>query len=217
MRIVILILTLLIGTATYACEKCNQEEDRDHQTLFGNKRGFGGYLGINSKSMEINGQPAMFMGGELNMVIGHSLNLGFEGYGMLTHVNSDNLNSQGHPYFLQMGYGGFHIEPVIASDNLIHLTLPVLLGAGGIAETQNPLWTGNVVDGVHTDFHQRIHRSDMFLIAEPGINLELNVSRFMRLAGGVSYKFVSDAQMPGIAVNDLEGISGNLSLRFGWF
>ena len=217
MRIAILIITLLLGTATYACEKCKQNENRDQQTLFGNKRGLGGYLGINSKCAEINGQPAMFMGGELSMVIGHSLNLGFEGYGMLTHIESDNLNSNGNPYFLQMGYGGFHIEPVIASDNLIHITLPVLLGAGGVAETFNPIWTGNVVDGINTDFDQQIHRSDMFLIAEPGVNLELNVFRFMRLAGGLSYKFVSDAQMPGISVSDLEGISGNLSLRFGWF
>ena len=96
------------------------------------------------------------------------------------------------------------------------MTLPVLLGVGGIAETARPYFSGHG-GGFETEFDQKPYRSDLFLIAEPGVNLELNVFKFMRLAGGVSYKFISDAQIPNIERSDIEGFAGNLSLRFGWF
>lgn len=195
----------------------NSRNEREQQTLFGNKKGFGGFVGFGSKTSEINGQMAYLMGGEASFVFGHSLNIGFEGYGMITDVTSNTLNDDGDPYFLQLGYGGIHIEPVIASDNLIHVTLPILLGAGGIAETERSYFKGQIGNGFEAHFDQKPYRSDMFLVAEPGVNLELNVFKFMRLTGGVSYRFVSDAQIPGLHKTDLEGITGNLSLRFGWF
>ena len=194
-----------------------QNHKNEQQTLFGNQRGFGGFIGLNSQMAEINGQEAYLAGAELNMVLGHSLNLGVKGMGMLSDVNSNTLNDNGQPFKLQLGYGGFNIEPVIASRSAIHVTTPVFLGIGGIAETYDPLWQGDFINGVETAFDQKPHRTDMFLMAEPGVNLELNVFRFMRLAGGVSYKFVTDTQIPGIETTDIEGLSANLSLRLGWF
>jgi len=212
-RIVLIAIVFVYSISSFAQENYKQEQ----QTLFGNKRGFGGFIGLNSQMADINGQAAYFAGGEVNMVLGRSLNLGVKGMGMLSDINSNSTNVNGDLYKLQMAYGGFNIEPVIASNSVLHLTLPVFLGLGGIAETENPLWQGDFINGVETDFDQKPHRTDMFLMAEPGINLEMNVFKFMRLAGGVSYKFLSDTQIPGIERNDIEGFSTNLSLRLGWF
>ena len=217
LKTIALTFLLVISGHAFSQEDNTRYDGNDQQTLFGNKKGFGGYIGVNSKSSEINGQMAYFIGGELGFVFGHSLNFGFEGYGMVTDVTSNTLNDEGDPYFLQMGYGGFHIEPVIASQSLVHVTLPVLLGAGGIAETSRPYLSGQLGNGFETEFEQKPYRSDLFLIVEPGVNLELNVFKFMRLAGGVSYKFISDAQIPNIERSDIQGFAGNLSLRFGWF
>ncbi len=56
-----------------------QEEKAPIQTVFGNKSGFGGYLGVNTKFTEINGQDALFTGGEVAFVINRSFNMGFAG------------------------------------------------------------------------------------------------------------------------------------------
>lgn len=189
---------------------------QEQQTLFGNKKGFGAFIGINSQAAEINGQPAYLAGGEFNLVFGHSLNIGVKGMGMVSNVNSNTTNTDGDLYNLQFGYGGLNFEPVIASNSVLHLTFPVLLGAGGIAETQKALWQEEFAEfGDPLDVEP--HRSDLFLIAEPGVNLELNVFKFMRLTGGVSYRFLSDAQIPELETSDFQGFSGNLSLRLGWF
>ncbi|MEM7161000.1 MAG: hypothetical protein AAF487_01040 [Bacteroidota bacterium] len=212
-RMITMAIAIMIGSLLFAQENQNNEQ----QTLFGNKRGFGGFIGLNSQAAQINGQEAYLTGAELNMVLGHSLNIGVKGMGLVSDIESNTFNDDGDAYKLQMGYGGVNIEPVIASKSVLHVTTPLFLGIGGIAETYDPLWEGDIINGVETAFDQKPHRTDMFLMAEPGVNLELNVFKFMRLTGGVSYKFVTDTQIPGIETSDIEGLSANLSLRLGWF
>jgi len=134
------------------------EDAYEPQTLFGSRSGFGGYLGINNKVGEVAGQDAYFVGGEVAIVLNHAFNLGFEGYGMVNQMESENLNEFGSPYNLQMGYGGLHLEPVLWSENALHITAPVLLGAGGIGETRNPLWREDG-DGVYVEFPEEFNRS----------------------------------------------------------
>lgn len=191
-------------------------EPKEIQTLFGNKSGFGGYLGLNTKFAEINGQDALLTGGELAFVLNRSLNIGFEGYGMVNHVLSDNLSADQEELYLQMGYGGIHIEPVLWSENVLHLSFPILIGAGGVGETIKPYWSENQGEW---QFHEdpEYYRSDLFFVAEPGIMAELNVFRFMRLAAGASYRFTSDIKVGDTLEKDIEGFNANLSLRFGWF
>ena len=194
----------------------NEGQQKEVQTLFGNKKGFGGYLGMNLKMTEVNGQEALLTGGELCFVLNRSFNIGFEGYGMVNEVRSNNLDYNSDRFFLQMGYGGLHLEPVIASEGLIHVTIPILLGAGGVAETSRPYWeeyNGEVI----IDFDPYYHESDYFFVAEPGVNLELNVFKFMRLTAGASYRFTSDFDLGVVNRDDINGWNANMGLRFGWF
>ena len=192
-----------------------QNFHRDQQTLFGDKFGFGGYLGTNVKMTEINNQEALFVGGELNFVLNHSFNIGVEGYGMTNSVFSNSYNESGERNYLEMGYGGLHLEPVLWSESIVHITFPVLLGAGGVAEHSEDKYLYH--DYSEEVWTEKPYRSDFFLFAEPGVSAELNIFRMLRLAGGVSYRFVSDAQIPGLEKSMLEGYNVNLSLRLGWF
>ena len=190
-----------------------QDEKAPIQTVFGNKSGFGGYLGVNTKFSEINGQDALFTGGEVAFVINRSFNMGFEGYGMVNHVRSNNLSIDSDRLYLQMGYGGLRLEPVLFSESVIHLTAPVLLGAG---ETIRPYWLEE--DGIiDIDTDLSYGDSDYFFVAEPGLRLEVNLFKFMRLAGGASYRFMTDVDLGGVQTQDLKGFNADLSLRFGWF
>ncbi len=215
-----LVVLIVLSSIAYGQQVLEEqdgiEEQREVQTLFGGKKGFGGYLGLNLKMAEINDQEALMTGGELCFVINRSFNIGFEGYGLVTEVRSDNLGFDLDRLYIQMGYGGLHLEPVIASESLIHVTLPILLGAGGIAETTRPLWeeeNGNVI----VDFDHHYHESDYFFLAEPGVNLELNVFRFVRLTGGASYRFTTDFDLGVMDRDDITGWNANIGMRIGWF
>lgn len=187
----------------------------DQQTVFGKKRGFGAYLGLNSKLTEINDQNALMTGIEGTFVINHSLNIGVEGYGLATTVRSNSMNLEGNRRFIGTGYGGLKLEPVLWSEKVIHLTLPVSFGAGGISEFEKDYTEFENFEDHDWDIDK--NDFDMFLYIEPGINAEVNLFRMLRLAGGVSYRFTDGLEITGLDSNSMSGYNINLSLRFGWF
>ena len=212
-RILGLILTTVFLTVTLSAQ---DNDEREVQTLFGNKSGFGGYLGINNKLGDVNGQDALFVGGEVAFVLSRSFNMGVEGYGLVNQVLSNEVTDTREKLYVQMGYGGLHLEPVLNSEGLIHITIPILLGAGGIGQTVRPFYE-EYEGEVTIDFDQDYYDSDYFFVAEPGLGLELNLFKFMRVAGGASYRFTTDIDMGRLDNKDISGWNANLSLRVGWF
>ncbi len=198
-----------------SAELKRKKEVKEVQTLFNSNTHFGAYLGLNTKGCEIAGEPALLTGGEVAVVLGRSFNLGFAGYGLVASETTNNFDSNGEELHLYMGYGGLHIEPVLMSENLVHVTFPVLLGVGAYGESQH---------GVYFDdgefFIEPLAGTvseEVFLVAEPGVNMELNVFKFMRLAAGASYRFISSSDIGNFQSSDFEGFNGNISLRLGWF
>lgn len=203
-------LTLI--TMTGMSQNINSKEDM--KTLFGNGRGFGAYLGLNSHYTTIDHQEALMLGGEVTAIFGQSFNLGVKGYGLVTPVyvaDQDNNRKQ-----LALGYGGLNFEPVIFSNSAIHFTFPVLVGVGGVANLE-PYST--YIDGSYEDNYEDIDydNSDVFLLLEPGAMVELNLLKFMRLSGGVSYRLTDGLDLGQANVNMLEGMNYDISLKFGWF
>lgn len=211
---------ILIALSAFAlCAKAQEEEEkqpsknRETETLFKSTKMVGGYLGFNTKYSELNGQEALFTGGELSLIAGRKLNIGIEGYGLVNPIKFSQESSNTN--YLNMGYGGFHLEPVLFSKKLLHLTFPVLLGAGGIAETQKSYLNDDFYDVDFTE--DDLISTDFFMIAEPGVMLELNVFRFMRLGAGISHRFVGGIETSSLSNDKLSGWSGQLALRLGWF
>jgi hypothetical protein len=220
MKYAITLFTMLFAAQMFATEPPvrslldNRYED-DMQTLFDGDHSFGAFIGFGPRLTEFNSQAAMMVGGEINVIFDRSLNIGLAGYGLVSDVYSNTKDEFDNPYYLEIGYGGINVEPILFSKKLIHVSFPVLLGAGGVAETNYRLIDTAIAPEDQWDFSP--NRSDFFLVAEPGINAEINVTRFMRVTGGVSYRFVSDVQIPELSKASLDGMSANLSLRFGWF
>ena len=195
--------------------KAQKKPKYESQTIFNTNKGLGGFIGFNTKFTQVNGAPTLFSGAEIDLVIGHAFNFGFEGYGMVQPVKSNNVNTNGNPTYLNMGYGGVHLEPVLWSDKLVHLTLPLHLGMGGIAETKHSYLSDYYYDNDFTD--DDLLHTDFFMVAEPGAMAELNVFRFMRIGAGISYRFVNGVDLANQNNADIGGLAGNFSLRLGWF
>jgi len=201
------------NTSTNNTQQMNVNNSQQFQTLFGSgKKGFGGYLGLISHYTEFNDQGAVLFGAELSTVINHSFNIGVKGYGSITKIKSDRLSNYGEQLYIAVGYGGLNFEPVLYYNSAVHLSFPVLIGGGAITE-YGPYY----YNYPHSYYHDYDYNYDYFFVFEPGISMELNLLKFMKLSTGASYRVTSTVDVPGYDSNDLNGFNFDLSLKFGWF
>ncbi len=93
----------------------------------------------------------------------------------------------------------------------VHISIPVLIGAGGIAYATNY----NPYDW--DESHYFIEDATGYFVLEPGIELELNIVRFFRLAIGGYYRYTSNIRLYDTPENVLHGFSGGITMKFGKF
>jgi len=107
--------------------------------------------------------------------------------------------------YLNMGYGGIELEYVTEWDRLIHFSFMTLIGGGGLSWRDDNIRAGMAPE------------NDSFFIAEPAVNVNVNITTYFRISAGVSYWFISGIQSSASSNVDLSGPSGVLTLRFGKF
>ena len=207
------ILLLLIGPVfCYGQLDSENEKKKDEvRTVFGNTKPSGGHIGFTSKGFYINGQQGYGNGVELAVGFGRKFNFGFSGYGLITDVKSSYSDVSGVDYFYDLGYGGFYLEPIIGSIWPIHLSFPVTLGLGGVFQSQYRAYNYNWDTMSYGEDYA------MFYIADIGANIELNLFKFLRLAGGINYRFTSDVNLQGTPKQQFSGLGANITLKLGWF
>jgi hypothetical protein len=137
--------------------------------------------------------------------INHALGLGIAGYHMSTSMRGP-LGDSSH--MLEFGYGGGTIEYVISSESLLHFSVSTLVGAGAVSysyKRSNPgernEWGGG----------------DAFFVVEPGANIEVNLTKFMRADIGASYRWVNGIELDGLNNSNVNGPAANVMLKFGAF
>lgn len=181
------------------------------RTLFDPHSGSGGYGALSIGYTQINGRDAILMGGRGEWIIGHGFGLGVGGYGFVNdpvYNASEDLN-----YSLAGGYGGFVLEPIIMGWFPVHLSLPILIGAGGVASTSysadwyDPYeyWDGYLEDAT------------AFFVAEGGVELEFNLVRFLRLSLFGTYRYTTDIIMENTPTDALRGWNYGITFKFGSF
>lgn len=217
MKKVSILLMILVAIPLYSQTVKEQDErvenrNKEYRTLLDQSAGNGGYGALTLGYTMIDGRNGLLMGGRGEWIIGHGLGLGFGGYGFIndpTYNVDDNLY-----YSLTGGYGGFVIEPIIMGRWPVHIALPVLLGAGGVALTS---YSDEVFMQLEP-YDVFLEDASAFLVAEPGIELELNMVRWMRLAFFGSYRFTTNIVSMG-SINDkaINGWSAGITFKVGSF
>lgn len=194
-----------------ASPQVKQERNPEQiQTLFDRYSGSGGYGAFTIGYTKINNKDALLMGGRGEWIIGHGFGLGMGGYGFIndpTYDPVDDLN-----YSLAGGYGGLIMEPILYGWFPVHLSFPILIGAGGVANTS---YSANYYDPY--EYRDGLIESAAFFAAEISAELEFNLVRFFRLALFGSYRYTSDIIMEGIPTNALRGWSAGMTFKFGSF
>ncbi|TAD97462.1 MAG: hypothetical protein EAZ97_12465 [Bacteroidetes bacterium] len=183
-------------------------QDKDEmQTLSGNRKHSGHYFALNFRSTTIKDHAAFLGGFKFAWTINRIMSMGFEAHGLVPNIRLDNVSSSRvRPL---MGYGGFFIEPIIASNKVIHVTFPIAVGAGWagyVKDWNDPAVTDNKVLSDYT-----------FWYIEPSANLEVNVSTRFRVGLGIGYRYLTDLELLNTNKTDFSGITYSLMLKFGRF
>jgi hypothetical protein len=189
----------------------NSRADNGIQTLTGPGHNLGFYFGFNAHYSQIDGYDAFSAGAGIAMIANHGLAIGFAGKGFFTEPFNISGGSNTR-YGFGGGYGGLLIEPIVMPRFPVHVSFPILFGAGGIARSRV---TNFDYPYDYTDVF--VEDAEAFLVAEPGVEIEFNVARWMRLGIGGTYRFTTSLEPSGFSSNPLNGFTGGLSLKFGKF
>jgi opacity protein-like surface antigen len=208
--IILSALIILLSSASYSQRSDSTYKSKEFRTLLGNNSPHGFYGAFSMGYSEIDHKQAVLFGGRLVWITGHSLGIGFGGTGFINEYHYE--PALGKDVFLTGGYGGLYIEPIVMPGYPVHISFPVLLGAGGISYVSKESNRDN----------NMIEDSEAFLLVEPGAEIELNLTRFFRLAIGASYRFPTSFEvgLPGTAIanaKSIEGMSYMLTFKFGRF
>jgi len=206
----LILFTFLILTTTNAIIKAQETpEESEMQTLFGNtKFTFGGMGGPQIGFSNFNSKDVLLVGGRGGVVINHCLIIGGGGWGIVNMPKFSNIGGNTVGY-IEGGYGGFLVEPIFMSKKLVHLSMPILIGGGELL----------YVKEINHDMDDPLNEidSDPFFVLEPGIEVELNVIKFMRIAAGIRYRWSPNLDLVDTPANPFNGITSSITLKFGSF
>ncbi len=225
------ILTAIIILASLGMQA--QENDNEVKTLFGSKKDHsnGGYGAIMVNYGQIGNKDAILIGGRGGWIIDHNFTIGMGGYGFFTDPATDPyIMEDGIPqkYQIAGGYGGLLFEPIVGAKHPVHLSFPILVGAGGIAYTKH--WENTDWENSDYDYANTYEDSDAFFVLEPGVEVEFNMLKFFRIALSASYRYTSNINLsykdsnsnkpePNIIGSQdmLRGMNYGIAFKFGKF
>ena len=219
-KTIVLVSFILATTSLFAQDNESQEwgskKDSHIQTVFqGDATSVRGYGAITNKFTTIRGEYANLVGIYGGVFVNHKFMIGVGG-AALTNTLDVPLQFSADPFRdLNYEYGQFGLvtEYVLGSNKAFHLAFNLFSGAGFTLQNDRDDW--------HEDeFDWEDHESrdtNWFFVAEPGVQLEINVFKWMRFSPGVSYRAAFGSNGAGMRDSDISNVSYNATLKFGGF
>ncbi|MFS4468354.1 hypothetical protein [Maribacter sp. 2210JD10-5] len=205
-------ITLLALFLLAICNVRAQEEDADEYLEFNDRNNVvhGVYLGFTMGYGEIDSQNAYMAGLKVAYVANQQFEIGFAGNFLFSEQDVFN-NTLSRNEDLIGAYGGFHLEPIFFSKSKVNLSFPLLIGAGAVGYIDS-----NFDDD---DFDEELTEDDFdaIFVAEPGVSLLFNISRYLQLEAGVKYRFSSEIDIAPVRLKRINGFSGGIGIKVGIF
>jgi len=181
------------------------------RTISGDNYHSSGFGAFSFKGTDYMNETMIMVGVRGGWIINHVLAMGFEGWGIIPSVKLENVYQE--DVIVLGGYGGFFLEPIIFSNQIVHVTFPVSGGAGWMGynlDFTDPNSVGNFGGSYLID-------EDVYWYVEPGVALEVNVSRHFRMDFGASKRFTQDLELINTPSDAFDEWSYFMTLKFGGF
>jgi hypothetical protein len=192
----------------------NDPNKEEIKSLLSKGNDLNGFGGADLKISDFKGERGLLVGAYGGLIINRKYLFGLAGYGIVTKVEFEGVvpNQPGTKNLnLHGGYGGVLVGASIAPKEVIHISIPILLGAGAFEVVDNNFFTNNLPDSEFTI------ENSVFFVLEPGIEVEFNVSKNFRLGFGATYRYITGTELTNISDEDVTGGVAMISFRFGRF
>lgn len=210
-------ILLIFGYASSFCQRymdTNDPKDEEVKSLLSQKNDLNAFGAADLKVGDFKGERGLLVGAYGGFVINRRYLFGVAGYGLVTNVEFEGLvpgATETKNLNLHGGYGGILIGGMIAHKELIHISIPIVLGAGSFEVVDKDFFINNPADSEFTI------ENTVFFVAEPGIELEFNITKYFRLGAGATYRYISGTELENVRDEDVSGTTAMISFRFGRF
>ncbi len=206
MRYIFAILIIWFGIPRLYAQDVSEPEIKTLISKYNEIKGFGA---IDFKVTELASETSMMMGAYGGIIVNKQFMLGLGGYGLTTDVGFRTADDR--DVDLRGGYGGMMLGFILAPREVVHVSFPVFIGAGSFHMQDERLDFNNFARDVNLE-------SSSFAVVEPGVEIEFNISRLVRLGFGGSYRLIQGSDFrEDLSDQDLSGFAGNISVKIGKF
>jgi hypothetical protein len=163
------------------------------------------FVGTGAKATTLDGSLSILSGIDAAYHINPSFALHFSSYVLANNVEAPLASPDGaeNLHFWYSGFGASYTYPLTQALKV----QPSLLLAGGEVH-----WRKGFYDAAERDDQ---HTTSLVII--PGLNVSYTVLPWMQIAAGGGYRWVGAGESSILSQTDMQGIEGNIGLRFGRF
>lgn len=109
--------------------------------------------------------------------------------------------------YMDMRLGGAFVEYTLWSDQVFHLTFPLMIGIGEVEMD----WETDI------DTDTNPYGEENFFFIEPSAQLEVNLMKNIRFHTGIAYRIVGNMDYRALDQSDISGLTGVAGLKIGLF
>jgi hypothetical protein len=183
----------------------NTIAQNEMQTLFGKSKNkiqsLGFYIAPDLSFGQFSGSFVAIAGNSVMLTVNEKFAIGATAFS--TFRDNRTATTKGH-------FGGLKMEYTIKPDALVHVSFPLVVGAGNIYSREN--FNGYDRRGKYEDRFE-FRRNGSFVV-QPGVNVDANLFKYGKVFLGANYRL--SANKSGYNA-DLSGFSSSLGLKFGVF
>jgi hypothetical protein len=191
--------------------RISRDDDQKIHTIFKKEKRDGFYGSLSTGYSLIDNKDGMTFSSRGCWIMDHFFSMGIGGTAFINQLDNIPLGfdvTSSNEISLAGGYGGLIVEPIIFPLKPLHLSFPIMVGAGGAASFN---------DYEYFSSYSVYSNGDFFWVVEPQAELELNLTRWFRLALYAGYRYTSDLNIEGISKDALRGYSFGVTTKIGLF
>jgi hypothetical protein len=211
----------LLGGVAFGQDSEHSGNEDHVQTLFRPGTGITGFGSMDTRFTRLRGEEALLLGIKGGIIFDGRLFVGLSGHGMVTpnrftgQTSSPGGIQVDRNLSLKFGYGGVELGYALAPVKVVHIYIPVLFGAG-MGEVVHKF--DDQVDFNSVPYSEAVVDNSIFLVVEPGLQVEVNILPYMKFGFGGSYRQVFGANLAfGIDDPSLSGWAGSFTVTWGVF
>jgi hypothetical protein len=199
LKLVFILCTIALNVAA--------QQETEVKTVFGNgKPHLGYFISPSCQFAPFAGSTAAIPGLALGVIFNNKISLDVVYKLTVTEKTPAGIDNS---LYLHGQWGGIRCEYAIKPVNMVHISFPLELGVGEIELDLKDSYE-NQADPIPTD-------EAWFANIEPGVALEVNLHKYLKLNLKAGYRIVSDLSYRNLTEKDFMGFTTSAALKIGLF